>query len=208
MIKTGSEDLDKFLAGYEENSLTTIYGEAGSGKTTLCLLIAIEFALNNKKVLFLDTESNFSTERFEQLLKGRNKECLKNILILKIKNFNLQHTQIKSLEGIKKISLIIVDSITHHFRRLNNKEPELAKGMLAKQLIILKDTSKNNMPVLITSQVYSNMKNGILPVGKEVINKFTKNIIKLEKNPRKIINEATDKSANFEINNEGIKIND
>src|SRR3989338_11435140 len=101
MINIGSEDLNKLLVGYKNNAVTSIYGEAGSGKTTLCLLAAIEQALNNKKVLFLDTENNFSTERFTQLLNNRDKECIKNILILKIKNFNIQHTQIKSLEKIK-----------------------------------------------------------------------------------------------------------
>ncbi len=206
MINTGSEELNKFLKGYEKNSITAIYGAPGSGKSTLCLLATIEQALNNKKVLFLDTEKNFSTERFEQLLNNRSKDCLKNILILKVKNFNLQHTQIKSLEGLKNISLIVVDSITHHFRRLQSREPELAKAMLGKQLSILNQISKNNIPVIVTSQVYSNMKNDVLPVGKEVLSKFSKTIIKLEKNPRKIVNETNKESINFEIINEGIKI--
>src|SRR3989338_1393528 len=206
MIPTGSEDLDNFLKGYEENSISLIYGEAGSGKTTICLLSVIEQALNNKKVLFLDTERNFSTERFEQLLNNRDKECLKNILVLKIKNFNMQHIQIKNLENIKKISLIVVDSITHYYRRLYSREPELAKGMLNKQLSILNKISKNNIPILITSQVYSNMNNNILPVGKDIIKKFSNINIKLEKNPRKIIDVTKKLSINFKIMNEGIKI--
>ena len=45
MIKTGSEDLNNFLVGYEESSITSIYGEAGSGKTTICLLINAMFNL-------------------------------------------------------------------------------------------------------------------------------------------------------------------
>ena len=156
MIKTGTEELDNFLENYK--GLTTLYGEGGSGKTTLCMLAAIEQALNNKKVLYLDTEINFSADRFEQILNNRNKECIKNILVLKIKNFNLQHTQIKTLEGIKNISLIIVDSITHHYRRLYSREPEIARAMLGKQLSILKEISKT-IPIIITSQVYSNMEN-------------------------------------------------
>ena len=55
MIKTGTEELDNFLENYK--GLTTLYGEGGSGKTTLCMLAAIEQALNNKKVLYLDTET-------------------------------------------------------------------------------------------------------------------------------------------------------
>lgn len=201
---TGLKDLDNILQG---NNIATIYGEAGTGKTTLCLLASIEQALNNKKVLFLDAEKNFSTDRFEQLLNGRNKECIKNILILNIKNFNLQHTQIKNLESVKNISLIIVDSITHFYRRLYRREPEIAKAMLGKQLSILNKISKNNIPIIVTSQVYSNMKDDVLPLAKEILTKFSKTIIKLEKTPRKLILEKPDKKQiKFEIINEGIKI--
>lgn len=203
MVKTGSEDLDKFLNEY--NLITSIYGEAGSGKSTLCLLATIEQAINNKKVIFLDTEKNFSVERFEQLLNGRDKDCMKNILVLTIKNFNFQHTQIKNLENIKNVSLIVIDSLTHYYRRLQRREPELAKAMLAKQLTILKEIS-NRIPILVTSQVYSNMDNDVFPLGKELLKKYSNRIIKLEKSPRKIILEKENKSVNLEIINEGIKI--
>ena len=197
--------LKEFLLNYPKN-ITSIYGEAGAGKTTLCLLSAIEYSLNNKKILFLDSENNFSTERFMQLLNNRSKECLKNILILKIKNFNLQHTQIKSLESIKNIDLIIVDSMTHYYRRLYNKEPEIAKAMLGKQLSILKSISVK-IPVIVISQVYSNMENKIMPLGKDILKKYSDILIKIEKSPRKIIIEKpVKKETKFEIINEGIKL--
>jgi len=204
MITTSNEEVNNFIEGY--SSITTIYGEAGTGKTTLCLLATIEQALNNKKVIFLDAEKNFSIERFEQLLNNRNKDCIKNILILKIKNFNLQHTQIKKLENIKNVSLIIIDSITHYYRRLYKREPEIAKAMLGKQLSVLNLISKKNIPVIVTSQVYSNMENDVLPLAKETLNKYSENIIKLEKNPRKIkLEKPGKKEAYFKIINEGIK---
>ncbi len=207
MIKTGSEDLNKFLEGYKENGITAIYGEAGSGKTTLCLLASLEQALNNKKVIFLDAEINFSTERLNQLLENKNKDCIKNILVLKIKNFNLQHTKIKNLENVKNVSLIVIDSLTHYFRRLYRREPEVAKGMLAKQLSILNKIAKSNIPILITSQVYSSMENEIIPLGYDSIKKFSSTIIKLEKNPRKIkIESPNKKETNFKIISDGIKV--
>jgi len=200
-----NEELSKFLEGYKQE-VTSIYGEAGTGKTTLCLLATLELALSGKKVIFFDTESNFSIERINQILEGKNKECLKNILKLKINNFNVQHTQIKNLENIKNISLIVVDSLTHHYRRLYSKEPELAKGMLAKQLLILKNIAKN-IPVIITSQVYSGFENNIMPVGRDVLIGLSDTLIKLEKNPRKIImKKPENKEIKFEIVNEGIKI--
>ncbi len=205
MISTGTEELKKIFEEYK--NIITIYGEAGTGKTTLCLLAAIEQASNNKKVLFLDTEKNFSLERVWQLLTNNDKDCVKNILVLKLNNFNLQHTQIKNLENIKNVSLIVIDSITNHYRRLYGREPELAKGMLGKQLSVLNKISKNNVPVMITSQVYSDLKDSINPLGKEILKRASNKIIRLEKNPRKIIFEKPEKKGlYFDILNEGIKI--
>lgn len=198
-------EIDNLIGNLEK--LTSIYGEGGTGKTTLCLLAAINHAINNKKVIFLDSENNFSTERFNQLLNKRNNECIKNILILKIKNFNLQHSQIKSLEGIKNISLIIIDSLTHYYRRLHSREPEIAKAMLARQLKILSNIAQTGIPIIVTSQVYSDFNNNINPLGREILSKFSSKIIKLEKDPRKLILEKPDKKeSKFEIINEGIRI--
>ena len=41
-ISAGSYDLNKFLyGGYEEDIITTIYGDAGAGKTNFCILAAV-----------------------------------------------------------------------------------------------------------------------------------------------------------------------
>ena len=78
--------------------------------------------------------------------------------------------------------------------------------MLAKQLLILKNIAKN-IPVIITSQVYSGFENNIMPVGRDVLIGLSDTLIKLEKNPRKIImKKPENKEIKFEIVNEGIKI--
>src|SRR3989338_3826200 len=65
-VSSGSGALDKLLeGGYETDVITTIYGPAGSGKTTTCLLAAVSTATvkenKDKKVVFIDTEGGFST---------------------------------------------------------------------------------------------------------------------------------------------------
>ena len=188
-----------------KNNLTALYGEGGSGKTTLCLMATAEKIVNSQKVIYLDAESNFSAERFAQLLE--NKEKINNVLVLKLKNFNFQHEQIKKLENIKNISLIIVDSITHFYRRLYRRKPEIARAMLGKQLSILRKISKS-IPVIITGQVYSDMNKKILPLGNTIIKKFSDTLIELEKEPKRklIIKKPEKKAFYFEIVNAGIKI--
>ena len=54
-IPTGSKILDKLLDdGYEKDIITTIYGPAGSGKTNLCILCAMNTAREGKKVIYID----------------------------------------------------------------------------------------------------------------------------------------------------------
>src|SRR3989344_5770952 len=45
-IQTGSKILDSMLdGGYEKDTVTTVYGPAGSGKTLLCILCSIGVAM-------------------------------------------------------------------------------------------------------------------------------------------------------------------
>jgi|SRR3989344_6396331 len=196
MVLTGCRDLDIIITNYLDNNL--IYGEGGSGKTTLSLLAAIEQLKNNKKILYLDSGENFSLERFNQLSNNFKSEKL---LVLKLKNFNDQHKKIIALENIKNVDLIIIDSITKYFRVLNRSEPELARAMLRKQLKII---SNIKIPKIMTSEVFSNFRT-IEPLSGELIKSFAQLILKLNKEPRNIILEKPNsKSMRFEIKNNGI----
>lgn len=180
-----------------------IYGEGGSGKTTICLEATNKFLKESKKVIYIDTSANFSIERIKQMSPNIK---LNNIFLLRIRNFNEQHQQIQKLEGgIKGISLIIIDSITHFYRRLYSREPELAKGMLGKQIKIL--NAIENTPIIITSEVYDTMEKDIQPLGKEIVKRHANEIIKLNKTPRKIFFLKPELGPmNFKIVDEGITL--
>jgi len=200
--KTGCKDLDLLITGYPKNGISLIYGSGGSGKTTLCLMTA-DFNCKDKNVLYLDAGNNFSIERFEQI---SNKLNMNEVLILKIKNFNEQHEQIKKLLEINSNSLIIIDSFTTFYRRLHSRKPEIANAMLNKQLKLLSQIAKNNIPIILTSEVYSDMKNGILPIAKDILSKYCNTIIRLERNPRRLfVKKPVNCYFYFDIDNGGIK---
>ena len=61
--------LDDLLGGgIESNAITEIHGEAGSGKTNLCLQASREYASKGKKVAYIDSEG-VSLERLDQMCK-------------------------------------------------------------------------------------------------------------------------------------------
>ena len=163
-ISSGNKDLDEFLSGgYESDIITTLYGPAGSGKTNLCLLAAVECAKNGKKAIFIDTEGSFSVDRLKQLA---DETVMKNIILLKATKFFEQVQIFNKLIGrvSSNVGLIIVDSMVMLYRL----ETSIAKAderdetvkilnmAIAKQLRILNEIArKKDIPIIITDQVYS-----------------------------------------------------
>src|SRR3989338_604924 len=121
MVKSsaGSHDLNRWLhGGYESDIITVVYGAAGTGKTNFCMLAAVSQAKKGNKVLFVDTEGGFSSERVKQLASEHTPEVLKNILLLSPLNFEEQKQVFRKLSQYLKneISLLIVDGMTMLYR--------------------------------------------------------------------------------------------
>jgi len=168
-ISTGSYDLNKWLhGGYEKDIITMIAGGPGSGKTNFVVLAACSQARKNKKVVFVDTEGGFSSDRVKQIVGGENLESiLENILILKPTTFEEQKKDFVKLLGLLKseqVGAIIVDGMAMLYRlelgdAVKSKDDEKIKEInreVAKQMRTLSEISrKKNIPVLITNQVYS-----------------------------------------------------
>lgn len=186
-INTGTEVFDWLLeGGYEKEVITTIYGPAGSGKTNLCLLCAN--ALKNKKVLYVDTEGSFSLSRFRQI-SDKYKETLKNILLLKPTTFEEQKKSFEKLRVLvnKDVGVIIVDSIAMLYRLeigQTKKVYEVNKQLGIQLSFLTEIARKNNIPVLITNQVYQDFENKekVNIVGGDLLKYQSKCLIELQKN--------------------------
>ena len=186
---TGSPVFDALLTGYESGILTTIYGPAGTGKTTVCLLAAIATIKAGKKVIFIDTESGFSMVRFKQLLQGENvEEYLQKIFLLKPTNFSDQMRTMSRLKDLvnEKIGLIVVDSVSMLYRIEIGKHEgvKAVNADLGLQLYYLNGVArKYEIPVLITSQVYADFeeKEKVKVVGGDILKYGSKCIIAIEK---------------------------
>lgn len=189
-ISSGSQVIDKLLeGGIERDIITTIYGPAGSGKTNMCLLCAIDVAKEKErgKVIYIDTDGSFSVERLKQLNKNY-KELLNNIFFLKPTNFNEQKESFKKLRELAedKIGLIIVDSISMLYRLEIGKTEYVynVNKELGLQLGYLTEVArKKNIPILLTNQVYADFedKNKVNMVGGDLLKYGSKCLIELKK---------------------------
>jgi len=212
-LPTGSRILDNMLdGGYESDIITTLYGPAGSGKTNLCILCCINTA-RSKKVIYVDTENNFSVDRFRQICSSTHQnyaKLLNNIIFLRPGSFDEQK---KSFEKLKdsinnKVGLIIIDSIAMLYRLEIGKNDDIyeVNRELGKQLAFLKElASKKLIPILLTNQVYSDFedKNKINLVGGDLLRYGSKCLLELQPTPsgnrRCIVKKARSLEAEKEI---------
>ena len=185
------------------NEITMIYGEPATGKTTIALMSAVNYC-KNKKVVFIDTEKSFNLERFKQL--GGNVQELDNVFVIRPVSFSDQLEKIESLNKIKNIGLIVVDSLGMKYRKEVRENYKETNDILHKQMKILNDFSKN-IPVILTNQVsfkVESNKNDIL--GGDKLKNWCKKLIRLEKEPRRFILEKPEsKQFLFDINEKGIQ---
>ena len=230
-ISTGSFDLNKWLfGGYEKDVITMIAGPPGSGKTNFTILAACSQAKKGNKVIFMDTEGGFSVERIKQIAGENYKEVLGNILVLSPTNFEEQKKCfMQLLEKIKKehINLIIVDGMATLYRlgfgEISEREEKIKElnWKMAEQMRILAEISrKQNIPVIITNQVYADflskedfekgVERGVNLVGGDLMKYWCKCIIELRndgKRKKAVLLKHRSmpmKELNFEIRNEGI----
>jgi DNA repair protein RadB len=182
-VSTGSEHLDRFLnGGLEKGIINNVYGESGSGKTNLCVQVAAHVAENGGKVAYIDTEAGFSPERFLQM---SDDEALDNILIRSPTTFEEQEEAVESLEETvdgEDVKLVVVDSAVSLYRlKVNGDNASAINNQLSGQLSELtKIARENNIPVLITNQVYTSFEEGNMEiVGKDVPKYWSKCLLKL-----------------------------
>jgi len=166
-ISTGSYDFNKWLyGGYEKDVITMIAGPPGSGKTNLGILASCSQARKGSKVIFVDTEGGFSSERVKQIVGDECEKVLGNVLLLEPTNFEEQKKSFeKLLLQVKKdhVSLIVIDGMAMLYRlelgdAQKSGDSENIKKInreIAKQMRDLSEIArKNQIPIIITNQVY------------------------------------------------------
>ena len=128
-ITTGSQNLDALIGGgVETQNITEMYGEFGSGKTQIAhqLSVAVQMPAERGgmegKALYVDTEGSFRPERIVSMAEGLDldpKVILQNIIFARAYNTDHQMLIIEQAKDViekDNVKLIVVDSVTGHFR--------------------------------------------------------------------------------------------
>ena len=186
-LAIGSKPLDDLLeGGLEGGAITLLFGEAGSGKTNICLQVARNVALEGKKVVYIDTEG-VSLERLKQISGDRYEEVMRNVLFFEPASFDEQEKlvdkAVRLADSSLEVGVIILDSATIHYRLTRNDEEKGVRKSLSPQLAkLLAAARSKDIPIILTSQVYTDIEKGTFePLGGHVLLHNAKAIIRLDK---------------------------
>ncbi|MBI0583332.1 MAG: DNA repair and recombination protein RadA [Methanomassiliicoccus sp.] len=164
-----SKAFDELMGGgLETQAITEFYGEFGSGKTQICFQLAVnagrpvdEGGLDGN-VFIIDTENTFRPERIVQMAAALDidpEEALKKIHVARAFNSHHQMLLVEKAQELAhdlRVRLMIVDSLTAHFRAeyvgrgaLAERQQNLNKHMHD----LLRFGDLNNAVVAVTNQV-------------------------------------------------------
>jgi len=168
-ISTGSKAFDSLLGGgFESGSISECFGEFGASKSQIAHALAVNVQLPREKggaegtAVFIDGESTFRPERIVQMAKAAGldpDQALKNIKVARA--FNSDHQMLlaeKAEDFVKEnnVKLIIIDSLTSHFRadftgrgQLADRQQKLNKHMHT----LMRLAHKHNICIYVTNQV-------------------------------------------------------
>jgi DNA repair protein RadA len=165
-ISLGASNIDNIMGGgVHTGAITEFFGAYGSGKTQFGHMLACQAikADPESHVIYIDTENTFRPGRVYQFAQGLGLEPEKVLANIKVaRAFNSDHQMLlvdKAEELIKqglKVKLVVVDSLTAHFRAefvgrgtLAERQQKLNKHMHA----LSKLADMYNLSVYVTNQV-------------------------------------------------------
>jgi len=193
-ISTGCSSIDGLLGGgITSGSITLIYGEAETGKTSLAIQCAVNSAKIGYKTIFVDSDGGFTPERLYQIARGFSEEASALIIIMRPKDFREQAEIIDNLDRCvtERLGLVVIDTVTSLYRSaLGISESLFALNReLNRQVATLAELSKAyGMPILLTSQVresFTDERVEIEPVATRVLRFWSDVVIGLNRTDRR-----------------------
>ncbi len=209
--------LDDLLGGGIESGIVTeLYGEAGTGKTNICLQASREIASNGGKIAFIDTEG-VSFERIKQICYKPDysyKDILQNLLFFNPHSLEEQEQMINNALKIRDVKLITIDTINMLYRMKLEDDEEGATRSLVRQMTTLQLAARmRDIYIIVTGQVYSTEDGDVKPFAGKGMEHMAKTIVKLERvdeGKRRAVlikhrSQPEGKYAVFSITSKGLK---
>ena len=185
-VLSGNDDLDVLVGnGFPRKMITQVYGEPGTGKSTICLLAAVSALKRGEPVIYIDTES-FSVDRFSQIAGDNAESLAENLYLFEPVDLDQQALMIHESEKLIREThpgIILLDSATGLYRTELDHMQETMQRFNRQMVVLLGYAKRYDIPVLISNQVYMDLNRGeFAPLGGTSLNHLCKVILRIERN--------------------------
>jgi DNA repair protein RadB len=187
ILPTGCGGLDKLLeGGLHPASVTLVYGEAETGKTSLAIQCAVNATRLGYNVIFIDSDGSFNTRRLAQIAGHDLDEVAPQITLVQPTTFQEQELAIDRLDQYltPQVRLVAVDTVTSLYSAEFERSKEKTFNMnreLGRQLANLAQIAKTRrIATLITSQVRNVFSKGFVstePVATRVLKFWSDSVL-------------------------------
>jgi len=216
-LPTGAPPIDRLLeGGLHAGEITTVFGEAATGKSTLAYQSLINVAKMELSTIYIDTEHRFNTRRIAQI--DNRTDISDFISLFQPETFTQQIQYLKNLKDLfneRPFKLLIIDTISNLYRLEScSIEKSIAKRRLLEQHLarIHCETRRYGLFTLILSQVRS-FKGKTSPIGEDCLYAYSRKVLELRKELinnkrfailRKGISNMIDESLPYVITEKGL----
>ncbi|MGZ4908459.1 MAG: DNA repair and recombination protein RadB [Halobacteriota archaeon] len=171
--------------GFPTEALSHVYGEPGTGKTTLCLQLSINVIRRGKRAIFITTD-RFPGNRFAQIAGEDAKLLAQKLIVFEVKSFDDQRATLQKIKKMAKenVGLIAFDAVTTYYRleQVKGNETVLRHHLVNQVLTLLGLARKHDLAAVMTNQVYADLETGqTLPVAGYVLGSLSTLVIELIK---------------------------
>ncbi|MHA1783191.1 MAG: hypothetical protein ACTSUL_07165 [Promethearchaeota archaeon] len=189
-------EIKKFLDF--KSSIISIWGEIGTGKSTLALQIIKDNVLKNSKILYIYSKYDIPIEKIQEIYKNEFNSFINNVIMIQILDFEDLYNfcfdlELKLVENIKQtnnsINFIVIDSISDLYDLSlikNKKEKNVSLNyklniILATLTSYIKKFSTQIMVINSSKSIFLDKEIMEIQSGGKVMDYWIKQSIKIER---------------------------
>ena len=197
-VGAGVASLDALLGGgFAPAAVNVVYGEAATGKTTLCVSAALSHLGRHRAcdVYFIDSDNKLNIGRLTQMARPWGPGVLRRLHLHVPGSFREQGETLESLPGLGPLDLVVVDSVTGLYRGETGDEERTYRvnKELNRQLGYITEMARGGgATFVLTGQVRSILDTQLVePVAPRLLGYWGSLVLRLERAPRPGVRQAT-----------------
>jgi DNA repair protein RadB len=186
-LSTGCAPLDQLMGGLSTGEMVLLFGERGSGKTTLAFQMMVSAASRGLSATMLYTEGRAPLQRLTEIAGPAWQTASELMWVMEVKSFGQQDALIDDIESQmpQKTALLVLDSITSCYRaELGQHDANISiNKALNRETALLKDLCiRKGLTVLLISEVRTQLNGqGIEPVASAILTYWADRAFRMDK---------------------------